>query len=96
MVTVTCRNCAQEYELVYGSPSELAWCSDECRAEFERVVEHLVAGGDLEELGVDHESRLAIEALKESGARRRRDMVERREVREREAVRSRPRKMPPV
>jgi hypothetical protein len=93
MVTVICRNCGEEYGLVYGSPTDLAWCTDECRAEFDDVVDHLVAGGDPAEIDLDPRSHLYLEACKAVAARRRREMVERRDVREAEYGRSRPKKL---
>jgi hypothetical protein len=95
-VTVQCRCCGVERELVFGHPADEAWCGDNCREEFLRVVEHLAAGGDPAEIGLDLESRVLSEALKEVQALRRRGMVERRELREQEFERSRPRKMPSV
>jgi hypothetical protein len=93
MVTVFCRNCGGEYTLVYGSPLELAWCSDECRREFEHIVAHLDAGGDLADFGLDPGSRLASEAGKEVAARRRSDIIAAREMREREVLSNRPKPM---
>lgn len=96
MVRVVCRTCGAERELIYGHPVDEAWCDDVCESKFERVVGHLVAGADPEEIGLDLGSRLCSEAFKKVAALRRREAVERREVRTREWERSRPRRLRPL
>src|SRR5262245_61400017 len=96
MVTYRCRTCDAEHELSFGSPPYWFWCDDACHDEFMRVVDHLAAGGDPGEIDLDPESRLCSEAFKEVAALRRREATERREVRQREWGRSRPRPMRPL
>jgi hypothetical protein len=96
MVTVICRTCGTEYELIFEHPAESAWCSEICRAEFVRAVKHLAADGDPTEIGVDPGSRLFCEAIKEVQALRRLEMVERRDLREREWQRSKPQRLKPL
>jgi hypothetical protein len=94
MVTFRCRTCGTEQELPFGS----GWffCDHQCHDEFAQVVEHLMAGGDASEIGVDPRSRLFGEAVRAVQARRRREVVERRELKAREVERSRPRPLRPL
>jgi hypothetical protein len=96
MVTVNCRTCGMEYELVFDHPAESAWRSDECQAEFARTVEKIAAGSTAEEIDLDPDSRLYREAIKDIKARRRREAAERRELREQDYERNRPRPMRPL
>jgi hypothetical protein len=93
MITFICRTCGEDRELSFDLPDGWFWCSEECRQEFARVVDHLAAGGDPGELGLDPESMLFREAVREVQARRRVERLYARDVREAEYERNRPRPM---
>jgi hypothetical protein len=96
MVMFRCRACDTEGELGLDWPEGWFWCSNECHQEFAQVVAHLVKGGEPAEIGIDCGSRLLREAIKEVEAYRRREAGYRREMREREYERARPRRLPPI
>lgn len=90
MIVAQCCTCGAEYEVgPFDQP--LSWCSEACLDEFESIVRHIAGGGDPWEIGVDPASELYSAACKEIAARRRREAVYRRELRESEWWRDRPR-----
>jgi len=91
VITIRCRTCGTSRELIFGNPSEEAWCNGACYDVFICAVKHLAAGGDPDEIGLEPGSRLVCEAIREVKALRRLEMVERRDLRQREYERNRPR-----
>jgi hypothetical protein len=84
------------HQMGHCSPLEYPFCDPECAAEFQRAVEILATGADLELLGIEPDSRLAVEARKEVIALRVREYSQWRDEAEREYERSRPRRLEPV
>jgi hypothetical protein len=92
MPTCICWACGTERELgVSEQPVPL--CSEQCREEFVETVNHLISGGTLDEIGVDHMSMLGRQAIDMVLHLRRADRIEEREWREWEYERNRRRKL---
>jgi hypothetical protein len=96
MVTFKCRTCNREGELEFGLPKGWFWCSEECYREFAHVVDYLKGGREPAEIDVDPRSRLFCEALKDVQAHHRAEGIGRRELRERDWQRTRPRPFRPL
>ena len=77
----------------YCSPAEYPFCDWDCCNEFERVVT-LETGGDPSAFGVEPDSRLYREAVREVTAKRVREYSQWRDNAEREYAASRPRRLP--
>jgi hypothetical protein len=90
MPMVRCRTCGTEHEVELISPAEFPWCDDECRQVFVETVRGLIDGCSLEQLGIDPDSRLALEAAKEVWAYRRAEVIYARDVKEAQYLRNRP------
>jgi hypothetical protein len=65
MPTVQCVICNRERELApFEQPA--FWCSDECQATFEEIIDALQSGSTCAQLGVDPNSRLGRRAISEA------------------------------
>jgi hypothetical protein len=89
MATVICRSCGAEHPAGFGSPLEYPWCDDRCKDDFDRTVRLLENGGDPATIGVEPDSRLWREALRELMRRQARDYWQSRDYAESEYERSR-------
>lgn len=95
MPTVRCFVCESERQLV-ATEQPFPLCSPACVEEFADTVNHLAAGGSLDEIGVAPGSLLARQAVDMVLTMRRADLIEAREWKEWEYERSRPRPMRPL